>query len=650
MDKEQAYKIGLAFKLGMIYARGKAHAKLTNDSKLALDEPKWITVHHNGEENKGRPALLDSETGEVLGGMGGKFNGKHISAVPQHGKNEQMGAQMRVNAKNHKADLMNGQTIPFQSVNNPANTDPANVDNPENKDPANVDNPENQNTNTQLDELSAKFHDRFKFDKGNKGGINYLIDFSRSQKKDKAHWGKVAFYLENVRDKFENKESLFKDIDLSKVKTQEDLDKIKDIAHENFVTNQGVWVLKQFSDSGKIDLNLDQKVALDRLYSDLNIRNSQQKRFIQNIKDNLQEQEKEKQAKAKIQRQEQSKLHQEKINKLIDDYKKSNINHSAEERFNSIRKIVQDNKDAGGYFEHDIQAVGSAYSEYIKDKINNLKGQEYSKTKEQEYDNLRKKYNDERIKLKNLELSLNDNLSEMKKAEIQKQISEIKPTVEKLQEEKQQSLNNLMNTSKEIFKQNVDFMTSELGKYREMTKLSDSQLKQKLINSKTSKATPHFLNGVKVYPQSWIDKMEERGKVDLKTVSRGSFSESTSGNDVIRISGDSNEESITTAIHEIGHRLETIFPNIRDLEEEFYKKRTEGERTETLRSVTKNRGYKGSERTRKDNFLDPYMGKDYNGKAYELVSMGFQYYFTEPKKLMKDPDMFNFISGILLTV
>lgn len=117
MDKEQAYKIGLAFKLGIIYARGKAHAKLTNDSKLALDDPKWITVHPNGKENKGRPALLDSETGEVLGGMGGKFNGKHISAVPQHGKNEQMGAQMNVNARNHKADLMNGQKIDFYQTN-----------------------------------------------------------------------------------------------------------------------------------------------------------------------------------------------------------------------------------------------------------------------------------------------------------------------------------------------------------------------------------------------------------------------------------------------------------------------------------------------------------------------------------------------------
>ena len=110
MDKQTAYMLGKVFKLGMIYAQGKAH----KDRKLALDEAKWITVHPNGKENKGRPALLDSETGEVLGGMGGKFNGKHISAVPEHGKNEQMGAQMFVNAKNHKADLMNGQNINFR--------------------------------------------------------------------------------------------------------------------------------------------------------------------------------------------------------------------------------------------------------------------------------------------------------------------------------------------------------------------------------------------------------------------------------------------------------------------------------------------------------------------------------------------------------
>ena len=96
MDKEQAYKIGLAFKLGMIYARGKAHAR-----KLTTDKAEWITVHPNGKENKGRPALIDSTTGQVLGGMGGKFNGKHISIA---------------NSKSNKPALLNNQKMGFYDV------------------------------------------------------------------------------------------------------------------------------------------------------------------------------------------------------------------------------------------------------------------------------------------------------------------------------------------------------------------------------------------------------------------------------------------------------------------------------------------------------------------------------------------------------
>ena len=56
------------------------------DVILASDAAKWITVHPNGkgmtnsgENAKGSPVLLDEETGEVLGGMGGKFTGMHIS-------------------------------------------------------------------------------------------------------------------------------------------------------------------------------------------------------------------------------------------------------------------------------------------------------------------------------------------------------------------------------------------------------------------------------------------------------------------------------------------------------------------------------------------------------------------------------------------
>lgn len=57
------------------------------------DGVKWITVKPNGPENKGTPVKLDDRTGEILAGMGGKFNGRHISAAPKGGRQEQAGAQ-----------------------------------------------------------------------------------------------------------------------------------------------------------------------------------------------------------------------------------------------------------------------------------------------------------------------------------------------------------------------------------------------------------------------------------------------------------------------------------------------------------------------------------------------------------------------------
>ena len=91
--------MGVAFSLGRRFA---------NRQTLAQDEAKWITVKPNGEENKGSHVLIDNETGEVLGGMGGKFTGKHISAVPKRGKEEQPGAQAKIDRahsnKNKDAD------------------------------------------------------------------------------------------------------------------------------------------------------------------------------------------------------------------------------------------------------------------------------------------------------------------------------------------------------------------------------------------------------------------------------------------------------------------------------------------------------------------------------------------------------------------
>lgn len=77
MDAERAEELGRAFALGYVYGHGVL---------MAQDEAKWITVHPNGtganangEQIKGRPLLIDDETGTILGGMGGKGKGKKLT-------------------------------------------------------------------------------------------------------------------------------------------------------------------------------------------------------------------------------------------------------------------------------------------------------------------------------------------------------------------------------------------------------------------------------------------------------------------------------------------------------------------------------------------------------------------------------------------
>lgn len=64
--------------------------KLSEAIKVITDQ--WITVHPNGKGTKGTPVEIDGETGEVLHGMGGKYNGKHISEAYKDIKKHEQGA------------------------------------------------------------------------------------------------------------------------------------------------------------------------------------------------------------------------------------------------------------------------------------------------------------------------------------------------------------------------------------------------------------------------------------------------------------------------------------------------------------------------------------------------------------------------------
>ena len=65
---------------------------------MAQDEDRWITVHPGGKGMKsdgsgakgGTHVLIDGETGEIKGGMGGKFNGKTIREVKAQSKQTQI--------------------------------------------------------------------------------------------------------------------------------------------------------------------------------------------------------------------------------------------------------------------------------------------------------------------------------------------------------------------------------------------------------------------------------------------------------------------------------------------------------------------------------------------------------------------------------
>lgn len=186
----------------------------------------------------------------------------------------------------------------------------------------------------------------------------------------------------------------------------------------------------------------------------------------------------------------------------------------------------------------------------------------------------------------------------------------------------------------------AEVLKNELAKYRGMG-AEGIDLVSHLNNSRSSmrKVVEDAYN---YYPTDWVLKSVQRGNLTPKKVDRGYYSD---GYREIAISDyGGSEQSFSTAVHELGHRFEMAVPTIRDEEKTFYEKRTKGERLEWLGA-----GYARSEVTRKDDFIHAYMGKDYHGTAYELVSMGFQYAYTEPDTLKKDEDMESWIYGLLLT-
>lgn len=159
------------------------------------------------------------------------------------------------------------------------------------------------------------------------------------------------------------------------------------------------------------------------------------------------------------------------------------------------------------------------------------------------------------------------------------------------------------------------------------------------LTSKSSKVRPVVAEAYRHYPKDWTEQSFARGTLATKKVARGYYSDYRQ---TVAISGYGSGDQLKTAIHELGHRMEKTVPDLLQAEKAFYERRTAGEDLEWLGG-----SYGKDEKARRDKFISMYMGKDYEGYAYELVSMGFQYAYTDPLTLMKDEDMAEWILGIL---
>lgn len=284
---------------------------------------------------------------------------------------------------------------------------------------------------------------------------------------------------------------------------------------------------------------------------------------------------------------------------LLDKYIKAK-----EKKLREVKNLIEEKEKIPVKINENIHKAGKEFIKELKvvkvsDEIIEL---------EKEYDDLRKK-----AKANNNKLSSNDYNRYEK---LRNEISDLRLELGEKQTE------NVMKLLRQI---------------RDIGVKDDNLLKAHLPGN--SQIKKYVVDGYDYYPSDWIEKSFNASSLSLKKVSRGYYLHSTN---TLAISTPTEYKALRTSIHELGHRFEYVHPVIRTQEKLFYDRRTKGEQSKWLGA-----GYSKREVTKKDNFIDAYIGKDYGDNTYEVVSMGFERAFIATDDLLKDEDYAEFIFGVL---
>lgn len=103
--------------------------------------------------------------------------------------------------------------------------------------------------------------------------------------------------------------------------------------------------------------------------------------------------------------------------------------------------------------------------------------------------------------------------------------------------------------------------------------------------------------------------------------------------------------------HELAHHLESD-PVAKAVAGQYIRMRAVSPGTKSLRSITKNNGFRPDESAFEDHFFDAYVGKDYAHGTTEVFSMGIESFSDKEmlgRRIAMDPDTFEFVAGYMLT-
>jgi len=166
------------------------------------------------------------------------------------------------------------------------------------------------------------------------------------------------------------------------------------------------------------------------------------------------------------------------------------------------------------------------------------------------------------------------------------------------------------------------------------------------------------LEAMSYYPTDWVVASNADGPLTVRNVTAGDkrgWQWSGTGyvdNKPTRVGlvhiPSSRNTDVPLYVHELGHRMEAVNPDIVRLERAFWERRADGETVSSLSSLTGG-GYRADEVAVKDKVGNPYMLKRYKEeKAWEVLTMGYEGILRNQWGMLdNDADYRHFILGLL---